>query len=55
MHRDLRTMTVELLHLGRHSLREALVVSRQDPQRVLGVLLLEDISAAVSRSETPSG
>jgi CIC family chloride channel protein len=50
-----QSLDLALLHLGRHSLREALVVSRQDPQRVLGVLSLEDISAAVSRSETPSG
>jgi CIC family chloride channel protein len=45
-----QTLDLALLALGKHSLREAQVVSRSDPDRVIGALSLEDISAAVNRS-----
>ena len=44
-------LDLALLHLGRHSLHEARVVRRLDPQLVVGTLSLEDISAAMDRSE----
>jgi CIC family chloride channel protein len=45
-----QSLDLALLVLGRHSLREAQVVSRSDPHQVLGALSLEDIAAAVNRS-----
>jgi CIC family chloride channel protein len=45
-------LDLALLHLGRHSLHEARVVSRLDPQLVVGTVSLEDISGAMDRSET---
>jgi chloride channel protein, CIC family len=48
-----QSLDLALLHLGRHSLREAAVVSRQNPHRVVGTLSLEDISAAVGNSDKP--
>jgi CIC family chloride channel protein len=47
-----QSLDLALLHLGRHSLREAPVVSRHAPEHVVGVLSLEDISAAVGKSDT---
>ena len=49
-----QSLDLALLKLGRHSIRQAPVVSRQDPSRVVGTLSLEDISAAVSRPLRPS-
>jgi chloride channel protein, CIC family len=46
-----QSLDLALLKLGRHSVRQAPVVSREAPGLVIGMLSLEDISAAVrSRS-----
>jgi hypothetical protein len=45
-----QSLDLALLHLGRHSLREAQVVDRHDPQRAIGTLSLEDIAAAVGKA-----
>jgi CIC family chloride channel protein len=42
-----QSLDLAMLALGRHSLREAQVVSRDHPGQVVGVLSLEDISAAL--------
>jgi CIC family chloride channel protein len=47
-------LDLALLKLGKHSVRQAPVVSRQAPHQVVGMLSLEDISAAVNRSHTIS-
>ena len=49
-----QSLDLALLKLGRHSVRQAPVVSREAPDRVVGMLSLEDISAAISRSHLPS-
>lgn len=45
-----QSLDLALLKLGRHSVRQAPVVTRQAPERVVGMLALEDISAAVDRA-----
>jgi CIC family chloride channel protein len=45
-----QSLDLALLKLGRHSVRQAPVVSRDAPDQVVGMLSLEDISAAVNRS-----
>jgi CIC family chloride channel protein len=45
-----QSLDLVLLKLGRHSVRQAPVVARETPGRVLGMVSLEDISAAVSRT-----
>jgi CIC family chloride channel protein len=45
-----QSLDLALLKLGRHAVRQAPVVSRLTPGRVIGMLSLEDVSAAVSRS-----
>jgi CIC family chloride channel protein len=45
-----QSLDLALLELGRHSIREAPVVARASPGEVIGVLSLEDISAAINRS-----
>jgi hypothetical protein len=42
-----QSLDLAMLALGRHSLREAPVVSREHPRQVVGMLSLEDISAAL--------
>ena len=42
-----QSLDLALLKLGRHSVRQAPVVDREQPTRVVGMLSLEDISAAV--------
>jgi chloride channel protein, CIC family len=42
-----QSLDAAMLALGKHSLREAPVVSREQPQRVVGRLSLEDISMAL--------
>ena len=49
-----QSLDLALLHLGRHSLREAHVVTRHEPQRAVGALSLEDIAAAVGKSDSSS-
>jgi len=45
-----QSLDLALLKLGRHSVRQAPVVTRAAPALVVGMLSLEDISAAVERS-----
>lgn len=45
-----QSLDLVLLEFGRRSLREAPVVARTNPGQVIGLLSLEDISAAVTRS-----
>jgi CIC family chloride channel protein len=45
-----QSLDLALLKLGRHAVRQAPVVSRLAPRQVIGMLSLEDVSAAVSRS-----
>ena len=45
-----QSLDLALLKLGRHSVRQAPVVARDAPDQVVGMLSLEDISAAVNRS-----
>ena len=45
-----QSLDLALLKLGRHSVRQAPVVTREAPDHVVGMLSLEDISAAVTRS-----
>ena len=47
-----QSLDLALLKLGRHSVRQAPVVTRAVPALVLGMLSLEDISAAVERSHS---
>jgi len=47
-----QTLDLALLKLGRHSVRQAPVVARDAPDRVVGMLSLEDISAAIARSQS---
>jgi CIC family chloride channel protein len=49
-----QSLDLALLKLGRHSVRQAPVVSRDAPDHVVGMLSLEDISAAIGRSHLPS-
>ena len=44
------SLDAALLTLGRHSVRQAPVVGRHAPDRLVGMLSLEDIAAAVERS-----
>jgi CBS domain-containing protein len=48
-----QSLDLALLKLGRHAVRQAPVVARLDPERVIGMLSLEDISAAVGRTHRP--
>ena len=43
-----QSLDLALLHLGRHSLREAVVVTRENPTQGIGILSLADISAAIT-------
>jgi CBS domain-containing protein len=45
-----QSLDLALLKLGKHSVRQAPVVSREAPDHVVGMLSLEDISEAISRS-----
>ena len=45
-----QSLDLALLKLGRHAVRQAPVVSRLAPREVIGMLSLEDVSAAVGRS-----
>jgi CIC family chloride channel protein len=47
-----QSLDLALLKLGRHSVRQAPVVTRAAPAQVVGMLSLEDISAAVERSHS---
>jgi chloride channel protein, CIC family len=49
-----QSLDLALLKLGKHSVRQAPVVSREAPDHVVGMLSLEDVSAAMSRSNLPS-
>jgi CIC family chloride channel protein len=42
-----QSLDLALLKLGRHAVRQAPVVTRPDPTRVIGMLSLEDISSAI--------
>jgi CIC family chloride channel protein len=44
-----QSLDLALLELGRQAIREASVVERVDPGKVIGVVSLEDISATVNR------
>jgi len=44
-----QSLDLALLELGRRSIREAAVVSRDNPSQLIGTLSLEDIAAAISR------
>jgi chloride channel protein, CIC family len=48
-----QTLDLALLKLGRHAIRQAPVVSRLAPDHVVGMLSLEDISAAIRHSPPP--
>ena len=45
-----QSLDLALLKLGRHSVRQAPVVTRVAPHHVVGMLSLEDISAAIGRT-----
>jgi hypothetical protein len=45
-----QSLDLVLLEFGRRSIREAPVAARANPAQVIGMLSLEDISAAVTRS-----
>jgi CBS domain-containing protein len=45
-----QSLDLALLKLGWHAVRQAPVVSRLAPREVIGMLSLEDVSAAVGRS-----
>ena len=44
-----QSLDLAMLELGRRSIREAAVVSRDNPSQMIGMLSLEDIAAAISR------
>jgi CIC family chloride channel protein len=44
-----QSLDLALLELGRRSIREAAVVSRDNPSQMIGMLSLEDIAAAIGR------
>jgi chloride channel protein, CIC family len=46
-----QSLDLALLKLGRHAVRQAPVVTRAAPDRVIGMLSLEDISAAIGRAQ----
>lgn len=50
-----QSLDLALLKLGRHSVRQAPVISRLASRQVMGMLSLEDISAALARHEVRSG
>ncbi len=50
-----QSLDLALLKLGRYAVRQAVVVSRAAPDCVVGMLSLEDIAGAVSRSPLSSG
>jgi CIC family chloride channel protein len=44
-----QSLDLAMLELGRRSIREAAVVSRDNPSQMIGMLSLEDIAAAITR------